>query len=45
MNKQDRENRNQHIINQYAMGANKKDLAILHNMTVQNINAIIKKNG
>lgn len=43
MNKQDRENRNQHIINQYAMGANKKDLAILHNMTVQNINAIIKK--
>ena len=43
MNKKDREDRNWHIINQYTLGASKKDLALLHNMTVQNINAIIKK--
>lgn len=44
MNKKDRELRNQHIVNQYNLGASKKDLALLNNMTVQNINAILKNN-
>ena len=42
MNKKDRELRNQHIVNQYNLGASKKDLAFLNNMTVQNINTILK---
>lgn len=44
MNKKDRELRNQHIVNQYNLGASKKDLALLNNMTVQNITAILKNN-
>jgi len=44
MNKKDRELRNQHIVNQYNLGASKKDLALLNNMTVQNINTILKNN-
>ena len=44
MNKKDRVLRNQHIVNQYNLGANKKDLALLYNMTVQNINTILKNN-
>lgn len=44
MNKKDRELRNQHIVNQYNLGASKKDLAFLNNMTVQNITAILKNN-
>ena len=44
MNKKDRELRNQHIVNQYNLGASKKDLALLNNMTIQNINAILKNN-
>ena len=44
MNKRDRELRNQHIVNQYNLGASKKDLALLNNMTVQNINSILKNN-
>lgn len=42
MNKRDRELRNQHIVNQYNLGASKKDLAFLNNMTVQNINTILR---
>lgn len=42
MNKKDRELRNQHIVNQYNLGASKKDLALLNNMTVQNINTILR---
>ena len=42
MNKELRMKRNQHIINQYNLGANKKDLANMYNMTVHNINAIIR---
>lgn len=42
MNKKDRELRNQHIVNQYNLGASKKDLAFLNNMTVQNINTILR---
>ena len=44
MNKRDRELRNQHIVNQYNLGASKEDLALLNNMTVQNINYILKNN-
>lgn len=44
MNKKDRELRNKHIVNQYNLGASKKDLALLNNMTVQNITAILKNN-
>lgn len=44
MNKKDREIRNQHIVNQYNLGASKEDLALLNNMTVQNINTILKNN-
>lgn len=44
MNKKDRELRNQHIVNQYNLGASKKDLALLNNMTIQNINNILKNN-
>lgn len=44
MNKKDRELRNKHIINQYNLGASKKDLALLNNMTIQNINVILKNN-
>lgn len=44
MNKKDRELRNQHIVNQYNLGASKEDLALLNNMTVQNINVILKNN-
>lgn len=42
MNKKDRELRNKHIIKQYILGASKKDLALLNNMTVQNINTILR---
>lgn len=42
MNKKAREIRNQHIIKQYNLGASKKDLALLNNMTVQNINTILR---
>ena len=42
MNKKDRELRNQHIVNQYNLCASKKDLAFLNNMTVQNINTILR---
>lgn len=42
MNKKDRELRNQRIVNQYNLGASKKDLAFLNNMTVQNINTILR---
>lgn len=42
MNKKAREIRNQHIIKQYILGASKKDLALLNNMTVQNINTILR---
>lgn len=42
MNKKDRKIRNQHIIKQYILGASKKDLALLNNMTVQNINTILR---
>ena len=42
MNKKDRELRNQHIVNQYNLGASKKDLALLNNMTIQNINVILR---
>lgn len=42
MNKKDRELRNKHIIKQYNLGASKKDLALLNNMTVQNINTILR---
>ena len=34
--------RNESIVNQYNLGANKKDLANIYNMTVQNVNAIIR---
>ncbi len=44
MKKRDRELRNQHIVNQYNLGASKEDLALLNNMTVQNINYILKNN-
>lgn len=44
MNKKAREIRNQHIIKQYNLGASKKDLALLNNMTVQNINTILRNN-
>ena len=44
MNKKDRELRNQHIVNQYNLGASKKDLALLNNMTVKNINTILRNN-
>lgn len=42
MNKKTREIRNQHIIKQYNLGASKKDLALLNNMTIQNINTILR---
>ena len=42
MNKKARKIRNQHIIKQYNLGASKKDLALLNNMTVQNINTILR---
>lgn len=42
MNKKAREIRNQHIIKQYNLGASKKDLALLNNMTIQNINTILR---
>ena len=42
MNKKTREIRNQHIIKQYILGASKKDLALLNNMTVRNINTILR---
>lgn len=42
MNKKAREIRNQHIIKQYNLGASKKDLALLNNMTVQNVNTILR---
>lgn len=42
MNKKDRELRNQHIVKQYILGASKNDLALLNNMTVQNINTILR---
>ena len=45
MNKKDRELRNQHIVNQYNLGASKEDLALLNNMTVQNINVILRNNN
>lgn len=44
MNKKDRKLRNKHIIKQYNLGASKKDLALLNNMTVQNINTILRNN-
>ena len=44
MDKKDRELRNQHIVNQYNLGASKKDLALLNNMTIQNINTILRNN-
>lgn len=44
MNKKDRELRNQHIVNQYNFGASKKGLALLNNMTIQNINVILRNN-
>lgn len=45
MNKELRTKRNQHIVNQYNLGANKKDLANIYNMTVQNINAILRNSN
>ena len=45
MNRKDRELRNQHIVNQYNLGASKEDLALLNNMTVQNINVILRNNN
>lgn len=42
MNKELRAKRNEHIVNQYNLGAGKKELATIYDMSVQNINSIIR---